>query len=239
MRRSIPAGVLMVLAFLIPAAPAAAAVAAAQTGPSTPTNACQTGERKVYTDLRRLVTIDLDTASNTEVRVLANQLLAAAIANSLPLLPGRLQERLDGSAEDLRAFLKTGMQGVWTTDLRISVGRTMTAGGPHGKAAAQAALDADAIDAIDALLAYLNDGLYVARALDCASEPAPSASASQSRSPSPSEAAPVSASASVSPAAAPAALARTGANTSFLALGGAALVLFGMGVVLVARRFRT
>lgn len=66
MRWKVPAGVLMALALLIPAAPAVA-----QTDLPGLNEACQTVERKVYKDIRELVTIDLDTATNVEVRVLA------------------------------------------------------------------------------------------------------------------------------------------------------------------------
>ena len=127
-------------------------------------------------DIRELVTIDLDTASDTDVRVLANQILAAARADLLTTLPGRLQTRLDGTADDLRAFLKTQLQWVWSTDLRIRVNQTMAAStGTNVRAAAQAALDNGTIDVF---LAFLNDGLYIARALDdCAARPAASASA--------------------------------------------------------------
>ena len=104
MRRNIPAGVLMALALLIPAVPAVA-----QTGSPGLNEACQTVERKVYKDIRELVTIDLDTASDIDVRVLADQILTAARADSLTTLPGRIQERLDGNADDLRAFLKTDL----------------------------------------------------------------------------------------------------------------------------------
>lgn len=222
MRWKIPAGVLVALALLIPAAPAVA-----QTGSPGLNEACQTVERKVYTDIRELVTIDLDTASDTDVRVLANQVLAAARANSLTTLPGKLQERLDGTANDLRAFLKTEMQTVWAIDLRIAVNQTMAGAGTNVTAAAQKALDDGTVDAF---LDYLNNGLYVARALDCAAQPSPSASVSAS--PSPSVSAPASTSSS---AAAAGTLPATGANTLFLAIGGVALTLFGIGAVLVAR----
>ncbi|GAA3253177.1 ALF repeat-containing protein [Dactylosporangium siamense] len=222
MRWKIPAGVLMALAFLIPAAPAVA-----QAGSPGLDKACQTAERKVYKDIRELVTIDLDTASNTDVRVLANQILAAATADSLTTLPGKMQQQLDGAADGLRAFLKTNLQTTWSTDLRVAVNQTMTAAGANVKTAGQKALDDGTVDAF---LAYLNNGLYVARALDCASEPPPSASASPSPSPSPS----VSASSSAAPA-----LPVTGTNIFFLVLAGSALILLGSGIVLVARRFRT
>jgi LPXTG-motif cell wall-anchored protein len=233
MRWKIPA-VLVALAFLIPVASGVA-----QAGTPAPSQPCQTGERKVYKDFRQLVTIDLTTASDTDVRVLADQLLTEARAESLPTLPQSLQHGLDGNPADLRAFLETGLLKNWTSDLRLPVVQTLNGAGPHVTAAAQEALDAGTVDAY---LAYLNDGLYVARALDCAS-PSPSLSASASASPTASASASVSssasASASVSPAAAVAGtLPRTGANTSFLAIGGSALILVGIGVVLVARRVR-
>jgi flagellar motor switch/type III secretory pathway protein FliN len=149
----------MALALLIPAVPAVAQTGSAGSNETT----CQT---VVYADIRELVTIDLDTASDTDVRVLANQILAAATADSLTILPGRLQVRLAGTADDLRAFLKTNVQSVWSTDLRIAVNQTITGAGANVQAAAQAALDDGTIDAF---LAYLNDGLYVARALDSGS----------------------------------------------------------------------
>ena len=102
MRRKLSAGVLLALAFLIPAAPAMA-----QAGTPGLNAACQPAERKVYKDIREMVTIDLDTATDVQVRVLANQILSVAKAESLPVLPRALQTRLDGTAEDLRAFLKS------------------------------------------------------------------------------------------------------------------------------------
>lgn len=233
MRWSVPACVLMALAFLVPAAQAVA-----EPGSPVLNQACQPVERKVYKDIRELVTIDLDTASDIDVRVLANQILSVARAESLTGLPARIQERLDGTAADLRAFLKTNLVKAWSTDLRVAVAQTLTGAGPHVNAAAQTALDEGTIDGY---LAYLNDGLYVARALDCASA-SPSPSTSASTSPSPSASASTSASASVSAsssAAAAGTLPTTGANSGLLALGGAVLILFGSGVVLVARRFRT
>ena len=233
MRWSVPACVLMALAFLVPAAQAVA-----EPGSPVLNQACQPVERKVYKDIRELVTIDLDTASDTDVRVLANQILSVARAESLTGLPTRIQERLDGSADDLRAFLKTNLLTVWTVDLRVAVVQTLPGAGPNVNTAAQTVLDNPTIDGY---LAYLNDGLYVARALDCASA-SPSPSTSASTSPSPSASASTSASASVSAsssAAAAGTLPTTGANSGLLALGGAVLILFGSGVVLFARRFRT
>ncbi|WP_422739085.1 ALF repeat-containing protein [Micromonospora sp. WMMD729] len=156
MRRKIWAGALLVFALLVPATPAMA-----QTGsPGLSTTTCQA---IMYTDIRELVTIDLDTASDTEVRVLANQIMAVAVAESLTVLPGRIQARLDGTAEDLRAFLKTSLQSNWYPDLRIAVNRTMPNGGVNVREAAQTTLDNGTIDAF---LAFLNHGLYIARALD-------------------------------------------------------------------------
>ncbi|UQU66545.1 ALF repeat-containing protein [Couchioplanes caeruleus] len=168
MRHRISAGVVVALALLIPAAPAAAQ-------PGTPglNAACQTVEREAYKDVRQLVTLDLDTATDTEVRVLANQILAAAEADSLPVLPDALQARMDGTPDELRAFLRTGVQTAWLTGLRVSVVRTLTGAGTNVRAAAQKVLDDGTVDAF---LAYLNDGLYAARALDCASQPTPTPS---------------------------------------------------------------
>src|SRR5689334_2659731 len=99
MRRKLSAGVLMALALLIPAAPAAAQAAA----PGLDA-ACQTVERKLFRDIRELVTIDLDTATEDDLQVLGTQILTAAKAESLPVLPGAMQERLSGTEADLRAF---------------------------------------------------------------------------------------------------------------------------------------
>ncbi len=107
--------------------------------------------------------------TTVEVRVLAAQILAAANADSLPVLPDVIQDRLKGTADDLRAFLKTDVQKAWSTALRITVVRTLTDAGPNVRAATQKTLDTATIDAY---LAYLNDGLYAARALACASQPA-------------------------------------------------------------------
>jgi hypothetical protein len=115
----------------------------------------------VYTDVRTLVTIDLDTASDRAVRVLAGQILTAANANSLTTLPGAIQTKLGGTPDELRTFLKTQLSAV----LRIAVGRTLTNAGVHVKTAAQQALDNGTIDGY---MAFLNHGLYIARASDCA-----------------------------------------------------------------------
>ncbi|GAA1789937.1 hypothetical protein GCM10009682_10030 [Luedemannella flava] len=260
MRSRIRVGVLLALAVLVPAAPAVAY--AASSGPNA---SCQPVERKVYQDIRELVTIDLETASDTDVRLLANQIQAAAKANALTSLPGRLQERLDGPAEDLRAFLRTNLQTVWTIDLRVAVGQTMTGAGANVQAAAQKVLDEGTIAA---LLAYLNDGLYAARALDCASTTTPPASASTSASPSvpastsASPSVPASTSASptrtttsapTSPSATSAAptpttaastpaggsMPVTGTNTGIIATVGGILLFVGGASILLARRRRT
>ncbi|MCW3818518.1 LPXTG cell wall anchor domain-containing protein [Micromonospora sp. DR5-3] len=237
MRWKLPAGVLMALAFLVPAAPAMA-----QTEPPVLNEACQTVERKVYKDIRELVTIDLDTATNVEVRVLANQILAAAKADSLPVLPDAIQERLDGTADDLRAFLKADVQNAWSTALRVTVVRTLTGAGANVKAAAQKALDEGTVDAY---LAYLNNGLYVARALDCASQPAPTATSE----PTPTPSATPSATMTIAPAPASSAslgvpgggegggLPVTGDDTATVAgIGGALLLLGGAGYLIGRRR---
>lgn len=228
MRWKTSAGVLVALAFLIPAAPAVA-----QAGSPGLNQACQTVERKVYKDIRELLTIDLDTATDVEVRVLANQILAVAKAESLPVLPRATQVRLDGTAADLRAFLKADVQKAWFTDLRVSVVRTLTAGGVNVKAAAKKALGAGTIDAY---LAYLNDGLYAARALDCAAQP----TATPSVTPS--------ATTTVAPVPTPSAslgtsdgegggLPLTGADTGIVAgIGGALLLLGGAGYLIGRRR---
>jgi LPXTG-motif cell wall-anchored protein len=232
MRRKIPAGVLLALAFLIPAAPAAA-----QTEPPVLNEACQTVERKVYKDIRELVTIDLETATDVEVQLLANQILAAAKASSLPILPGALQARLDGTEEELREFLKTDAQKAWTTDLRISVVRTLTDAGTNVKAATQKVLENSSIDVY---LAYLNDGLYAARALDCASQPSASPSVTPSATSSATPSATTTATSSPSPST-PADedgdLPLTGANAGTVAgIGGALLLLGGAGYLIGRRR---
>lgn len=231
MRWRTAAGVLIALAFMIPAAPALA-----QAGTPGLDEACQTVERKVYKDLRELVTIDLDTATEQEVRVLTAQILAAAMADSLSVLPGAIQERLNGAPDELREFLKSGMQNAWSVDLRISVVRTLTGAGANVKAATQKVLDDGNIDAY---LAYLNNGLYEARALDCASQPTPTPSATPSATPSVTPT-PVS---SASPGAPGGeggeggGLPVTGAETATVAaIGGALLLLGGAGYLFGRRR---
>ncbi|MEU4221077.1 LPXTG cell wall anchor domain-containing protein [Actinoplanes sp. NPDC026623] len=229
MRWKMSAGVLVVLALVIPAAPAMA-----QTGPGLDA-ACQTVERTVFKDLRELVTIDLDTATDTEVRVLADQILAEVKAESLPVLSPALQEGLDGTEDDLRAFLKTGMPKAWYAALRVSVTRTLVDAGTHVKAAAGAALDDGDTDT---LLAYLNEGLYAARALDCASEPTTTPSATATATSIPTT--------SASPGnpggegGEGGGLPVTGANIGALAgVGGALLLLGGVGYLIGRRRRST
>ncbi|CCH22119.1 hypothetical protein [Micromonospora lupini] len=163
MRRKIPAGVLIALAMLVPAAPAAA-----QAESPGLDAACQTIERKVYKDIRELYTIDLDTATDLEVRVLTAQILHFARTDALPVLPDEITRQLNDPSADLREFLKTDVQEVWSIALQISVGRTLTNAGVNVRAAAQKALNQASVDAY---LAYLNNDLYEARALDCASQP--------------------------------------------------------------------
>src|SRR5690348_1983195 len=128
MRWKLSAGVLMAVAFLIPAAPAVAQAEAPVLGA-----ACQPVERQVYKDVRELVTIDLATAADGQVRVLAYQVLDAV--EKLPLVPGLLEKRLGGTPEDLRAFLQKDLQPAWSTALRVSVTRTLTDAGTNVRAA--------------------------------------------------------------------------------------------------------
>ncbi|WP_089154814.1 LPXTG cell wall anchor domain-containing protein [Micromonospora sp. NBS 11-29] len=233
MRWKISAGALVALAFLIPAAPAAA-----HTGSPAPNGACQTVERKVYKDIRELVTIDLDTATTTQLRLLANQILAVANTEALTILPGAIQERLDGTSDDLRAFLKTNLQGAWSTDLRVAIAQTLVNAGPNVDAAAQKVLREPSIDAY---LAYLNDGLYAARAKDCASQPTPTPTSRPTSTPSATPSAtttvaPPSAE-SASPGGEGGGLPVTGADTATVAgIGGALLLLGGAGYVIGRRR---
>jgi LPXTG-motif cell wall-anchored protein len=234
MRWKIPAGALIALAFLIPAAPAMA-----QTESTGLNAACQTVERKVYKDIRDLVTIDLDTATDVEVRVLANQILSVANAESLPVLPQAVQDRLDGTADDLRAFLKADVQKAWSVALRVTVVQTLTDAGAHVQAAAQKALDTATIDGY---LAYLNETLYEARALDCASQP----SSTPTSQPTPTPSATSSATTTAAPAPASSTsvgggegggLPLTGAaTTTAVAVGVGLLLLGGAGYMLGRRR---
>ena len=228
MRWTMSAGLLVALVFLSPAAPAMA-----QAEQPVLNEACQTAERKVYKDIRELFTIDLDTATDAEVRVLTNQIMAVATAESLPVLPDAVQEGLDGGADDRRAFLKTGVRNAWSIALRISVVRTLTDAGANVKAAAQKALDAGNVDAY---LAYLNEGLYAARALDCASQPTTSPSVTPSATvtgaPTPTSSAGAGASGGEGGG-----LPNTGADAGTVAgIGGALLLLGGVGYLIGRRR---
>lgn len=230
MRGKLSAGVLMALAFLIPAAPAVA-----QTAPPGLNESCQTVERKVYKDIRELMTIDLDTATDVEVRMLAGRILSVANAESLPVLPQAIQEKLDGTPDDLRKFLKTDVQNAWTTDLRVEVVRTLTGAGPHVKAAAQKALDDGTIDAF---LAFLNDGLYAARALDCAAQPTPSPSVKPSAT-TPAAAIPTSSATAGTSGGKGGGLPVTGSATGTVAAVGGVLLLIGGAGYLIGRRRRS
>ncbi|MEO3770868.1 LPXTG cell wall anchor domain-containing protein [Micromonospora sp. B9E7] len=238
MRWKIPAGALIALAFLVPAAPAAAQLESPGLNET-----CQTVERKVYQDIRKLVTIDLDTASDQQLRVLTAQILHAADVDALPVLPDVIQERLKGTPDELRAFLKSDVQKVWSTALRVTVVRTLTNAGTNVEAAAQKVLN-DA--STDVYLAYLNDGVYAARALDCASQPTPTPSVTPSVTPS--------ATPSVTPTDAPTpapsvslgasggdggGLPLTGANTATVVSVGGALLLLGGAGYLIGRRRRS
>ncbi|WP_326561460.1 LPXTG cell wall anchor domain-containing protein [Micromonospora sp. NBC_01796] len=236
MRWKVPAGVLVALAFFIPAAPAVA-----QTEAPGLNEACQTVERKVYKDIRELVTIDLDTATDLQVRVLTADILAAAMADSLIVLPPAIQERLKGTPDDLRAFLKTGMQNAWSTDLRINVVRTLTGAGANVEAATQTVLKNGTIDTY---LAYLNDGLYAARAADCASQPTPTPTSQPTPTPSATPSATTSVASTPASSASPGApggegggLPVTGADAATVAgIGGAILLLGGAGYLIGRRR---
>ncbi|MEV1315924.1 ALF repeat-containing protein [Micromonospora arborensis] len=235
MRWKVPAGAIVALAFLIPAAPAMA-----QTESPGLNAACQTVERKVYKDIREFVTIDLDTATTGQMRLLTYRILAEAQANSFPVLPDEIQKRLDGSTDDLRAFLKTGMQDAWTVDLRVSVVRTLTDAGPNVKAATQKVLNSGTVEGY---LAYLNDGLYAARALDCASQPTPTATPSATPSATTTVAPTPTSSTSLG---APGGeggegggLPVTGTETVTVASIGGALLLLGGAGYLIGRRRRS
>ncbi|MBF5030214.1 ALF repeat-containing protein [Micromonospora sp. ANENR4] len=240
MQWKIPAGALVALAFLIPVAPAAAQTAAPGLNES-----CQTVEREVYKDFRELVTIDLDSAPVSELRLLAYRILDEAQAESLPVLPSEIEERLKGTSDDLRAYLKN-LENRWATALRVRIGQTMTGAGPNVRAAAQKVLDDPSVEVY---LAYLNIGLYEARALDCASQPTATPTPSQ---PTTTPTATPSATSTVVPPVTPSAslgapgggeggegggLPVTGADTATVAgVGGALLLLGGVGYVIGRRR---
>jgi LPXTG-motif cell wall-anchored protein len=175
---------------------------------------------------------------------LAAQILAAANADSLPVLPGAIQDALKGTEDELRAFLKTGVQNAWSTALRITVVRTLTDAGANVEAAAQKVLGEATVDAY---LAYLNDGLYAARELDCASQPTPTPTSQPTPSATPSAtttAAPTP-TASASPGAPGGeggeggGLPVTGADTATVAGIGSVLLLLGGAGYLIGRRRRS
>ncbi|MEU4155738.1 LPXTG cell wall anchor domain-containing protein [Actinoplanes sp. NPDC026670] len=233
MRRKITAGAVLTLALLIPAAPAVAQAAAPGLDAS-----CQTVERKVFTDIRTLITIDLDTADAGQVRVLAYRILDAVKADSLAFLPGLIEEKLGAPEADLRAFLKKDVVTTWMHSLRVAVGNTMQNAGTNVRAAANKTLDDGGYDA---LLAYLNEGLYAARELDCkATSPSPSPSVTPSATPT--------ATASATPGTTPdgedegdgegGGLPVTGSNTGIVVGVGGALLVLGAGGYLVGRRRR-
>ncbi|MFG1915820.1 LPXTG cell wall anchor domain-containing protein [Micromonospora sp. NPDC048898] len=236
MRWKFPAGALIALAFLIPAAPAVA-----QAGSPGLNEACQTVERKTYTDIRTWLTTDLDTATTAQLRLLAYRILDTATEEKLPVLPDVIEERLKGTTEELRAFLKADVQNAWSVALRVSVVRTLTGAGAKVQESAQKTLGAGSVDTY---LAYLNDGLYAARALDCAPQPTPTPSATPSGTPS----ATPSATTTVAPTPTSSAslgasggegggLPVTGANTVTVAsIGGALLLLGGVGYLIGRRR---
>ena len=119
----------------------------------------------------------------------------------------------------------------------------MTGAGPNVRAAAQKVLDDPSVEAY---LAYLNIGLYEARALDCASQPTATPTPSQ---PTTTPTATPSATSTVVPPVTPSAslgapgggegggLPVTGADTATVAgVGGALLLLGGAGYVIGRRR---
>ncbi|MEU8214742.1 LPXTG cell wall anchor domain-containing protein [Micromonospora taraxaci] len=232
MRWKIPAGALIALAFLVPAAPAAA-----QFESPGLDAACQTVERKVYQDVRKLIAVDLDTPTDQEIRVLTAQLLHTANVDKLTVLQGAIDKQLQGTPEELRAFLKKDVPNVWMVDLRIKVGQSMTGAGVNVKNAAQVTLDDGSLDA---LLAYLNDGVYTARELDCASQPSPTPSVTPSVTPSATTTDAPTPAPSTSLAAAGGeggGLPLTGANTATaVSVGGALLLLGGAGFLIGRRR---
>lgn len=237
MRWKMSASVLVALALVIPAAPAAAMAQAAQPGLNA---ACQTVERTVYTDIRELVTIDLDTATDEEIEALANRILSVAKAESLPVLPDAIQQPLEGTTDDVRAFLKDGVQNAWATALRVTVTRTLTDAGVNVRAAAQETLKEVTVEAY---LAYLNDGLYVARALDCESQPTPTPSvtpsASATAAPSPSATVTAAPGDGSGEGGEGGGLPVTGADTMTLASIGGALLVLGIVGYLIGRRRRS
>lgn len=87
---------------------------------------------------------------------------------------------------------------------------------------------------MDAYLAYLNDGLYVARELDCAAEPTPTPNATTTDTPTPAPSASQGA-----PGGEGGGLPVAGANTATMARIGGTLLLLGGAGYLIGRRRRT
>ena len=234
MRWKFPAGALLALAFLIPAAPAVA-----HTESPGLNEACQTVERKVYKDIRKLVTIDLDTATDQEVRVLACPDPVRGERRRVARSAGRHSGCAEGHRGRAPRILKTGVQNAWSVALRITVVRTLTDAGTNVEAAAQKVLGEATVDAY---LAYLNDGLYAARELDCASQPTPTPTAQPT--PSATTVAPTP-TASASPGAPGGeggeggGLPVTGADTATVAGIGSVLLLLGGAGYLIGRRRRS
>lgn len=165
MRWKIPIGVLSVIALLIPAPSAVA-----QTGSRLDEATCQ---EVVYTDIRELFTIDVDTASDIEVRMLVGRIDSVARAELLVDLHAAAQSVLTGDDPgELREFLRTTWRIAWAIDLRITVGRVHSDpdSGPIVRAAANDVLRNG--ETLDDFLTFLNHGLYVARALDACEQQA-------------------------------------------------------------------
>ncbi|WP_407664304.1 LPXTG cell wall anchor domain-containing protein [Micromonospora parastrephiae] len=115
--------------------------------------------------------------------------------------------------------------------------RTLTGAGANVKAAAQKVLDEGAVDAY---LAYLNNGLYAARALDCASQPTATPTTQPTATPSATATAapaPTTSASLGAPGGDGGGLAVTGADTATVAgIGGALLLLGGAGYLIGRRR---
>lgn len=135
------------------------------------------------------------------------------------------------------------MLTAWTVDLRVSVTRTLVGAGTNVRAAAQTVLDGND-GTIETSLAYLNEGLYAARALDCASQPSPTPTATVTPTATPTAtatAAPVpTTSASTDPSDGEGGgLPLTGSDIGTVAGTGGALLLLGGAGYLIGRRRRS
>lgn len=109
--------------------------------------------------------------------------------------------------------------------------RTLSRAGANVKATAGDVLDHGDTDA---LLAYLNEGLYAARALDCASQPTSTPSATPTATSMPTASASPG-----TPGGEGGGLPVTGADTGALAGAGGALLLLGGVGYLIGRRRRS